>query len=71
MMIAYSIIQMIVGIILLFVTKAKMYGNDNPFAKQQFEVSVGLIVLGVIILIYNIFFIKGYSAAKRKLSSET
>ncbi|GKU27208.1 hypothetical protein CFOLD11_40350 [Clostridium folliculivorans] len=56
---------------MLFVTKAKMYGNDNPFAKQQFEVSVGLIVLGVIILIYNIFFIKGYSAAKRKLSSET
>jgi hypothetical protein len=70
MMIVYAIMQMIAGGILLLVANAKIYGNYNPFEKQQFEVSVGLIVFGSFLLIYNIIFIKIYRTAKRKLYSK-
>ncbi|GFZ33996.1 hypothetical protein CSC2_45220 [Clostridium zeae] len=63
--ILYSVINMGVGIALTLLTRYNSSVSYDAFAKQKFEVSIAIIVIGFLLLLYGIFFIKGYKKSKR------
>ncbi|GFP74176.1 hypothetical protein [Clostridium fungisolvens] len=63
--ILYSVISMGAGIALTILTRYNSSFNNDTFTKQKFEVSIAIIVIGFLLLLYGIFFIKGYKKPKK------
>ncbi|MBK1813031.1 hypothetical protein JHL18_20615 [Clostridium sp. YIM B02505] len=63
--ILYSVINMGVGITLTILTRYNSSIGYDAFTKQRFEVSIITMVIGFLLLLYSIFFIRGYKKPKR------